>query len=413
MSVRLAKSLFSILVVLLLQPSFASASDLNLDLKLIGAVEYEELGKLYYVAGYYENADLSRKSMLIKIKAKRWSLRKWRAQWQNNIAINNQTAYAETSKSDLLAFTELPQAPLRLNDEIRVDMSLDKGTQIYLNNGLLISASSTLLFNQLLNTWTGKFSPSRGFREKILGKVTIDGQLRNSLVEPIDERRINIVSEWKAEENRLALLKIKKAQTEKEKLRQEAIKKENDRRAAILIAQKNKEAQANAQKKALAQAKQAQLRKEVLSKNKSDEKKSSNAVAQQQREKKKQANAALKARKEKEQQGYLSALYHWNIQQAVDEAVVYPPWAKQFSQQGLVELDVFIDSTGTATRIIDHSLNASDILVQEVSKRLSLIVSELAKPAGLDASDHQFKIRYQFKLKGEREVFLDKPVAPQ
>jgi hypothetical protein len=45
--------------------------------------------------------------------AKRWSARKWKAQWQNNIAINNSEAIDAELMAQLSHFTQFPKASLK------------------------------------------------------------------------------------------------------------------------------------------------------------------------------------------------------------------------------------------------------------------------------------------------------------
>jgi hypothetical protein len=53
-------------------------------------------------------ADDNGQQMKIKVIAKRWSPRKWKAQWQNNIAINNVVDSDPELAKAIVNFTEFP-----------------------------------------------------------------------------------------------------------------------------------------------------------------------------------------------------------------------------------------------------------------------------------------------------------------
>ena len=148
-------------------------------LQLKGVATYQELGKDYYIASL-NVTDSSQdalellaadkgQQMKIKVIAKRWSSRKWKAQWQNNIAINNVVDVDPNLAKAIVSFTEFPLDSLRAGDELIIDYVPNIGTTIHFNNYLVVATEDKKLYAYLLNTWLGKFSPNRIFREKMTG----------------------------------------------------------------------------------------------------------------------------------------------------------------------------------------------------------------------------------------------------
>lgn len=394
----IARMNWLILFSLLLVPLHGQAQEL----RLTGIASYEELNKQYYIAAYYSDAARSEQQMIIKVKPKRWSARKWKAQWQNNIAINNQASDNVELNRALAAFTELPQKALRAEDEVRIWFHPDKGTRVYFNEAQVLSAQGPELFNYLLNTWTGKFSPSRDFRDRITGHSDIETSLIMALEQPIQEGRKDIVIQWRAEEQR----KAKAQQLAQKKKAQEKAELEKKKRLAAAKAKAEKERktkQAAEQLKVQRQQAEQRSRAQALKKQQTDKEKQQQRQRQQQDQQRKQALL----------QDYWSQLYHWQLQKTVDETVSYPPWAKQFSQQGLVKLEYIFDAGGQVLARMDRSEDASDILIQEVDKRFVAALQEVKRPEKLEGDQWKFLIQYQFKLRGERTLVMKAPVKPE
>lgn len=259
--------------VLFLLVLIAGPKALADEAELRGIADFKELNKRYYIAAYHDNADKTQRQMLIKVKARRLSARKWREHWQNNILINMAESTQEISK-DLQAFLDLPEEPLRQEDEVLVKYQKGENTRVYLNGAELISSSDLGFFNSLLATWTGKFSPSRIFREQISGEAPLNTALVDELNVPVKPERAAMVAKW--QEEKRAAQEAKRRQAE---IAQRA-QQEKARQAARQKALEEARIQEEARRIARQEAEQKRLK------------------AEQQREAKRQAEIAAKAKRD-------------------------------------------------------------------------------------------------------------------
>jgi len=225
--------------------------------ELRGIADYQELNKRYYIAAYRDNADKTQRQMLIKVKARRLSARKWREHWQNNILINMAESTQEIS-SDLQAFLDLPEEPLRLEDEVLVEYKKGDKTRVYLNGAELIASSDLGFFNSLLASWMGKFSPSRIFREQISGDVPLNAGLVEELKVPVNPERVAMVAKWQqkkeaareAQRRQAELAKKKEQERQQAAARQKALEQARIQEEARRIAREEAERKAEAKRKA-------------------------------------------------------------------------------------------------------------------------------------------------------------------
>lgn len=234
---------------------FSMASELHAA-ELRGIADYQELNKRYYIAAYHDNADKTQRQMLIKVKARRLSARKWREHWQNNILINMAESTQEIS-ADLQAFLDLPEEPLRKEDEVLIEYKKDQNTRVYLNGAELISSSDLGFFNSLLATWMGKFSPSRVFREQISGDVPLNTALVEELKVPVNPERAAMVAKWqqKKEAAREAKRRQAEAVQRKELERQQAVARQKALEQARIQEEARRIAREEAERKAEAKRK--------------------------------------------------------------------------------------------------------------------------------------------------------------
>lgn len=399
MKVSFARVIFSLLLVI----GINSYSDHALALELKGAAIYQELGKEYYIASLYVAdrsqvgltllADDSAQKMKIKVIAKRWSARKWKAQWQNNIAINNPIDVDPELAEAIVNFTEFPLSSLRAGDEIIIDYVPDVGTRIYFNSHSVIVTKNKKLYSYLLNTWLGKFSPNRIFREKIEGSITPEAELLAKVNKVVSDKRIAEVSTWFVSEE-----EKRKAKREQEQLIAEALRKQKqdeiDKKKAL--AKIKADQAAKERKRLLAQQKQAEaLKRKQQNKADSLEKNKQNSSARNQQElAEKQKHKALQ--NDLAMQDYYQQLYLWQLQSKINESVVYPPWAKQFSQQGLVKLTFATDRSSSLLNVVNKTTETSKILVQEVERRLGLALEGVPRPPELKGQKWSFTVHYVF-----------------
>lgn len=390
-----------------------------------GVAVYEELGIEYYVASIsLANDSLEGKELLqfngnqsikIKVTTKRWSARKWKAQWQNNIAINNEPTSDINLIENLAHFTQFPRGSLQHGDEVIVSY-YDGGSHVTFNGHSVLTTANKNFYSYILNTWLGKFSPNRIFREKLSGNHSLDPKLLALSQETVELNRLENTKTWfsvdqakaekKLQQERLAKKQKERVSKERNKLiaNEEALLKEQKRLEAIKT---KKILQEKAEKKARI------LAEEKARKIKEQQKK---ALERKQRlawlEKQKKL-ALIAAEKEKQralnEQKYLYELYQWQLQVKLNEVVVYPPWARQFNQEGSVSLEFNLNRAGNLSAMNSNNSLASKILVQEVEKRLNFVVESYPVPKDLKGNHWAFSINYIFDLRKSEQEILTKP----
>jgi outer membrane biosynthesis protein TonB len=394
-----------------------------------GIAVYKELGIEYYVASL-NLADINTaksellqyrgdQSLSIKVTAKRWSPRKWKAQWQNNIAINNEPSSDAELISQLAHFSQFPKASLKRGDEVIVTYSETAGSHVLFNGYSVLSTKNKIFYDYILNTWLGKFSPNRIFRDKISGQTALDAALIDISQQPVELARITKVKSWfspgtasESEKKKQKLL----AQQQKENL----VKKQNKQAAVkkAQLEQKIKTEQANLEK-SLQEAKARKKAKLIADQKAKDRKEKEQKermrkklLAQQAQDKKKRLALVeaekIKLRKQYKQK-YLYEFYQWQLQAKINESIVYPPWARQFSQEGRVALEFELNRAGNISSMNSSKSLASKILLQEVEKRLNILVESNGVPKELEGESWQFNINYVFDLSRTEQIELIKP----
>ncbi len=401
-------------LILIVGVNLYSAQILALELK--GAATYQELGKDYYIASLYVTdssqdalellaADKGQQ-MKIKVIAKRWSARKWKAQWQNNIAINNVVDADPSLAKAIVSFTEFPVSSLRAGDELIIDYVPNIGTTIHFNNHFVVTTKNKKLYAYLLNTWLGKFSPNRIFREKITGITIPETELLIMADKSVTKDRIAEVGSWFVNEE-----ETREANRKKELLIAEELKRQKQQE----LKQQELKQQELINRKALAKKKSDDKAKhEALL---AAQKNQANERQQQSKANNVQKQKQLAAKKKRQQhakamQGYYKQLYLWQLQSKVNESVIYPPWAKQFSQQGPVELAFTTDRSSSLFNLVNNTPDTSKILVQEVERRLRLALEAIPRPAALKGDSWSFTIHYVFDPRVKELEPLPQPKKP-
>merc|ERR1712000_404334 len=70
------------------------------------------------------------------------------------------------------------------------------------------------------------------------------------------------------------------------------------------------------------------------------------------------------------EQSYYLQLLQWQLQRATTEEVVYPGWARQFSQQGLAQLDFTLQRDQQITNLRVRDNRVGTLLTQELERAL-------------------------------------------
>ncbi|MEH6344861.1 MAG: TonB family protein [Bermanella sp.] len=417
--------LWASLAFLTLSLSFGSCSIAS-ELRLNGVASYQELNKEYYIGALLlENpqnnvtdigAYKERKQMKLLVTADRWSVRLWQQQWQNNIAINNEIIIDDAElQNDLEFFTSFPKGKLVKGDELIIDYTPGRGTSIKLNHYPIIKTNNDKLFTYLLNTWIGKLPPSRVFKNHVL-TLNSDSitQLAIANLEEnvVSEQRINRVKQWYEQPNKeLELAKRNQLESKNKANKKKKIEEAQTARNKLAKARKEKSDQEKQKKEQqVAREKSERLKREKLAAKK--------RAVHEKAEKAKRV-AALKSsklKKEKEaqlEQYYLKDLYEWQLRQAIIGEVSYPAWAKQFSQEGVVDAQFTISRKGKVLSVV--------LLDKSVAKMLGLAVDKAIRKSGLKTLPPNmlkgekwlFSVSYRFDLKDTSQKVLLAPVQPK
>lgn len=401
---------------LLLPVSQSWAGELNLN----GSASYQDLSREYYIAALYLSepghsaetvtASTAEKQMRILVRT-RWTPGQWQKQWQANISINNDVLPSNpASREALMAFIRLPRKALQPGDEVRISAN-HNGTKIFLNNEQAIHTSDRSLFRYLLNTWIGKFPPSRDFRGRILQQVadeqsdTIKNLLNNH---QIPAARVGLLSAWREQERQKKL-----ASQQEQRRRAEAAAREKARIVAAEKARKEKARQAwIAKQNKLNAAKQAQLAAEKKAASASNIKPPVQAKAAT-KPVAKTKTAEQRRQESQEQQKYFLHLYQWQLQQALEKEVRYPPWARQFHQQGEIFLTLTLGSKGDIQAILPLSSEHTKLLSDEVERASRIVTTQVKPPQGLNGSPWTYTLGYRFSLTDDNQPQLKRPQVPK
>lgn len=406
-----------LLAVLLVSSLFTARLQAD-ELVLNGSATFSQLTRDYYIAGLYLSqpsdspdtilASQANQEMRLLIRA-RWTPRKWRKMWQANISINNATLPNNpASREALMAFIDLPETPLQQDDMVRIQVSAG-GTRVYLNNELAIRAPSRDLFGYLLNTWIGKLPPSREFRSQILGQGNdpILAQQLNTHQVPADRKQL--ISGWQ-QQKRERLQAAKAARlAEQQRLEQEAQEQQRQEQQRLQQQQEEQRRQQQAERKQrLAAEKQRKAQQQKLSRQQlAEQKKQQQQRAAQQRAAKQQQQLA-------EQQSYYQQLYGWQLQQALEQEVRYPPWARQFQQQGSVSQTVTLSSGGEITAMQSAAVvdGETELLNEELKRAIRAVSSKVQPPKGLKNAPWQYTLKYRFSLSDSPQPASARPDMP-
>lgn len=406
----------TVLLSLLLLTKTASA------LELTGSAVYTQLNRDYYLAGLYLPATsndpntifsaATAKRMQLLMRMPTWSPRRWHEHWQNNIAINNEDNQAdERLQQALLAFMQFPHADLIYNDEVIIDYQAHGNSRVLLNGEQVLEVPGTEFINQILKTWIGKLPPSREFRQHILSTDSIT-PARRDLLERHLRARTDLWSSWIAAEQAAQLRQQQEQEriaaaalvAEQQRLeREQAVAREQQRLAAAQQAQREREQAADS---ALSKAAQKIARE-----------KAQLLVSAQQLSIDQQTQKLVAAGKGKEkiieqQQRYYLDMLQWQLQRQVEALVEYPTWAKQFEQQGLIEVDFILQRNRATQQLQSRNPQSPALLNAEVKRAIKLAAEKTPIPDVLAGESWPLTVHYQFALSSPIQPKLEMPKAP-
>lgn len=382
-------------------------------LVLNGSAMYSEISQSYYVGGLYLDEPVSdvntilspntRKLMQIVVTKNDWSKRSWTRHWRNRIAINNPDATNDTDAFSALAkFTTMVKGELLRGDEIIIEYRTGM-TEIRLNSETVLQSKGSAVMKYLLLTWLGNIPPSSDFRRNILNGPSGD----------LWESNKKLLTDYKLPSGRTALYSSWLDKDNEIKIEQE--RKLAEIKAAAQVQRERAELALAARKKAL---------KEKAEREKAEKEKARRAkLAAEQNTAKSQAakKPAVKvvakksnkdlARERTAEQDYYLAILQWQIQRYVFNNVEYPHWARNFSEEGLVDLK-FLLNPQREVEVFEKTTNVDSMLVKEVERAVRKGVSTLTVPSKIDSDSWQLSVNYLFSLKGETLPDVLPPIMP-
>lgn len=374
------------------------------NLILNGSANYTQLTRAYYSAALYleqreqsiaaiKSSPANKRMQLIVIN--RWTPRKWQAHWQGNISINNDTLPDNRKQNEaLMAFINFPKDDLEPGDEIRIHAS-EGATQVYLNNELALNAPGHTLFLHLLNTWVGKFPPSREFRDQILGIKPNPGVRQRIEQHSIPDARQGLLSAWKAKQRQQQQAKLKQQKIKQQRIAREQAQKrlqEEQRRAK----EQRRIKEEKQRKLALQQAKAA----EQQAKTAEQQRLKKQAAAEQEKQKQQQALAEQKQAqilKEKaSQQALQRTRYQQLVREQIIQSLVYPKAAQVLKKEGEVIVEIELATDGNILAVADKQLTRH----RELNRALKKAIQDSAPFGDVPgATPMRMMMSYQFRLK--------------
>lgn len=389
-------------------------------LSMNGVAPYSELRKDYYIAALLLENPTSDKSeilssrqhkqMRLLVTADRWTPRLWQKQWLNNIAINNEPIIgASQLQSDITFFTQLPEDDLRAGDLLVIDYQEGQGTKVVLNNRVFIQTKDERLFHHLVKTWIGKLPPSREFKNQILSLS--DDETIRSLSSSIQSHTVSVqrvasTANWYTKSNEVTATKsVESSQIQLAKAKEKEQEKELEKLRKALANAKKEAQKAEAEKAKQARiAKEKELARQRLAREK---------AAQEKRNKQLQLAKKKTDREQKLEQFYYKDLYQWQLRQAIRSSIVYPEWAKQFQEQGVVEARFTLTRDGRVADLRYQDESVSKMLSNEVASAIEKAVKKLAPPSQLSGSQWSFSVLHEFSLRGTAQAALVEPSMPK
>ena len=391
---RMVYKFFIVILVLFSAPGY---SEVKTSLVLYSASNCAIDEIHYYIAGLYldKPSNMSAlysastsKAMQLIVAKEIWKKHNWARQWRYTIATNNPPVKDKTDTLEaLMTFTLLLGDNLEKGDEIIIEYIAGKDTVVYINGETAMRSNGAEVMHMLLRTWLGSVPPSTEFRETMMNAKTgaLWSSLENVLIgyKPPLHRR-EVFSSWQPPVTEVAPMEI--AQLPATKIPVDVV----ENKPQILVAPKKKI-----------------IRSELVSTPKP------NALVDKQAQK-----ASLAAQKAQlniehaiqEQQYYLQLL-QWDMQRYVSKYVEYPHWAKQFSEQGMVEITYRL--TRKREILFDPSdSTVSEMLLKEVQRVLRKAAEEVVFPSGLNGEPSQLKAMYLFSLDNESVLEFEAPIRP-
>ena len=373
-------------------------------LVLNGTATYTESNESYYIAGLYlsqPTADIDRimspetsKRMQLIITKDSWSKRSWTRNWRTRISINNLDTSNNTAIfEDIVKFTTLIKEDLLKGDEVIIEYLTAK-TIIKINGEVVLESMGSPVMEYLLMTWIGKVPPSTKFRKNLLTQENGSTWKANSSI-LIDytppKNRLNIYSKWVNKK------KTKKSKKEEEKIL--ALKKEEEEKKLAKIRAEREIQRKKAEEKVKA--------RKIAAKAKASRSKKQQAEARRAEQAKKNKQR-IEEEKKLEQEYYL-ALIRWQIQRYINENVTYPHWAKNFSEEGLVEI-IFLLDRERNIEIIEKTENVDFMLTKEVENVIEQGVQKTTFPEKITTDKWLINVNYLFSISG---VKLPAAVPPE
>ncbi len=109
------------------------------------------------------------------------------------------------------------------------------------------------------------------------------------------------------------------------------------------------------------------------------------------------------------EQDYDLQQQQWQLQCQLEAEVSYPAWAKQFAQEGLVEMDLELNRAGEPFNLCARDDSTPKLLISEIQRA----ASKIRINSDLEGQQWPLSVRYRFSLQGGKQPDLAMPQPPE
>ena len=392
-------------------------------LPLNGIASFEMLGSEYYIASLYlqnpstKEDDIFKseglKRMKLVVTQDKWRSRHFQDAWLSAININNDKNTQKSMGKEIFSFTQIAHKSLRQGDVITIDHTPGKGTQVRINDSLVLKVKDDAYFAVLLRAWIGQRPPSSDFKEYLINKNANPQQEalaeRAQQTQPKNKKaRYAEVASWAttisnsnkaivAQDDKAKLLEEKRkaqvaaAQKAERKRKAEAAKQaELKRKAAAAAAAKKAKELAAAEAIKRAEAERIRLEQERIE----EEKRLEQAlIAEEKRleaERKKKRGNPLRNRLREQMYKNVYNAFNQDINRIAQEKAIYPPQSIKEKQKGSVAIKMIL------TR--DGKLKQSRVITKSPYPALNKAAEDAVKVAKFPAFPEQLNDTEDFTI---------------
>ena len=123
----------------------------------------------------------------------------------------------------------------------------------------------------------------------------------------------------------------------------------------------------------------------------------------------------MRLKKEKESRladTYYRDLYVWQLRKTIRDKITYPAWAREFNQEGIVDVFFTINAQGKVIGIEVDEDKAPKLLIREVVESIKSTSGQVLPPSKLKGSDWKFSVNHSFNFSSKKQTILVQPTKP-